>query len=491
MPKLIVDAADETAEIFVVSAQFALKDRGVQRLETELDPGVYKVRAVSGRNEWQKIIAFREAMTLKVPRIEFSSAAPLAGTNRTHETHMDAAEGAAPPEPRDLDPSEIATRGPVGARTAHHESSLSFMARWWTKWTDSGPQNLDDPAQGASLLTGDGQRLLLLDAANGTADRRTSPTDAGPQIASEATWFAGDFSEDRFSGVSLNADPGLYTLSLPDGDGTVEQIITLLPGWRTHVFALYEPPFDKFGRMRGDGGKRLVDLSIHITRGALLMGDETARLTDAARFALADERSTATSELLHYVRGKFEAPMLGLYGAHLLGLLENKQSTASVERKVSYNADLFHEVVENSARIFGKDHPDIIALTAPPDKAAPLPAPPMLWRSWIRLLTHSLNAPKLVPPSIWQRTALSSHSRPFFTWRTTDDSGADTMLRQIQLTQAIVQLAKETERLDPAFAGITSGTANETARQTFVESCIKRFEAPRSVIKLIVENSGS
>ncbi|MGB3795695.1 MAG: hypothetical protein WA957_05270 [Alteraurantiacibacter sp.] len=486
MPKLTIEAADETAEIFIVASHFALRDRGVQRLEKELERGVYKVRAVSGRNEWQKVVALRQDTTVKIPRIEFGSAAPLAWTNRTHETHMDAAEGAAPPEPYQTDAPETAVRSFGRGQPLQHDSSLNFMARWWTERSAFRPRNLEDPGAGASLRTSGGRSLLKLAAIEDAPGDRVAPTNAGPRIAPEAKWFSGDLSGDRYSGTSLNAQAGLYTLALLDGDGTVEQTITLLTGWRTHVFALYEPPFDRFGQISDDGDKRLVDLSVHITRGTLSMHDDTARMTDAARFALADERSTATRELLQLVRGKFEAPMLGLYGAHLLLLLEDKQSSASIKRTVSYDADLFQEVVENSARIFGRDHPDIVALTVHAIDADPLRAPPMLRRSWSRLLTQSQGAPSLVPAPMWRRTALQSHTRPFFAWRTPQYGGTGTMLRDIRMTRAVLQSAAEAERLDVASAGLGDGSATAIARENFVRECINRFEVPRSVIDMIM-----
>ncbi|MCL3882685.1 hypothetical protein [Marivita sp. GX14005] len=483
MPRLTVEAADETAEIFVVASHFALAERGVRRLERELPAGIYKVRAVSARSEWQKVIALRGDTDISIPPIEFGSAAPLALTNRTHETHMAAAEDAAPPPPPAPEIAEAALRRPGARPAAEHTASFNFMARWWTPYYDVDPKGFADPSIGASLRSGGGRRLLNLwrqDEAQGTA------TNAGPRISGEASWFAGDLDEDRFSGVSFNAAAGLYTLSLSDGDGTIEQTVTLLPGWRTHVFALYEPDTDAFGHPREDGGKRLVDLSIHIARGKLEMGSEVARITDAARFALADERSTATQELLGIVRGKSDAPMLGLYGAHLMQLLKDKTSTASVARSVDYDPGLFEEVAQNTADLFGRNHPDIVALLGPEPGAKAQVVPPMLWRGWTALLERSLDAPALVSPPMWRRTALRSHSRPFFAWRTPQYAGTATMMRDIELTRSVLQFAGETAALEPDFAGLLDGTVPDTRRREFTRRCITRFEAPRSVIDMVL-----
>lgn len=483
MPKMTVRAEDETTEIFVVAADFALRGRGARHLEQDLTPGIYKVRAVSGRREWQRVVVLRDDTVIHVPKIEFGSAAPLASTNRTHETHMAAAEQAIPPEQTE------APAAPAGAmhlgRSSQptHDGSFVFMARWWTPWQDIGPKNLENPAKGATLGTGGGQRLLTLGLSDDIGNQ-TRPTDAGPHIAPEATWFSGDLSQDRFSGVSLRAEPGSYTLGLSDGDGKTEQIVTILPGWRTHVFALYEPPVDD--ALEKGTKKRLVDVSVHITRGSLSMHDESARLTDAARFALADERSTATSELLKFVSGKFENPMLGLYGAHLLLLLKEKRSAASIARPVEFDEALFQEVLENTAKIFGDQHPDIVAMRGVSPDSKPLRSPPMLSRSWSQLLAKSTKEPNLVPASLWRRTVLRSQSQPFFVWRTPQYGGDRIMHREIELVRSVLDAAEERERYDDAARGLRNRNADPAVRDQFVLECTKRFEAPRSVIDIII-----
>ncbi len=485
MPKLSVRAADETTEIFVIAADFALCGRGARQLNQDLVAGIYKVRAVSGRSEWQKVIVLREDTILDIPRIEFGSAAPLASTNRTHETHMYAAEQAVPPEQSTVDAAPAIALSLGRRRAPVHNGSLVFMARWWTPWSDFGPMNLDNPAEGAILRTGGGRGLLPLDLST-EEGVRTGPTRAGPRIAPEATWFSGDLSSDRYSGASLNVAPGMYSLSLSDGESKIEQMITILPGWRTHVFALYEPPIEDIGGIDTSANKRLVDISIHISRDQMLMGDEMVRLTDAARFALADERSTATNELLRYVGGKFENPMLGLYGAHLLLLLKEKGSSASIPRPVDYDDGLFREVVENTARIFGHQHPDIVALRGPDKSMNTLKFPPMLSRSWSELLASSAEHPDLIPPSLWRRTVLRSRTQPFFAWRIPQYGGDRIMQREIELTRAVLEAADERERYDESAAGLRSGRADASVRDAFVRECVSLFEAPRSVVDLIL-----
>lgn len=484
MPILTVQAQDETTEIFVVATDFALRARGARRLKQDLEPGIYKVRAVSGRSEWQRVVVLRDNMNIDVPTIEFGSAAPLAHTSRTHETHMSAAEQAAPP---DLDEDTHAafahSAGP--ASRPSHSGSLVFMARWWTPWHDSGPQKLNDPAWGASLATGGGRRLMSL-ASRGEGARYEAQTEAGSQIAPVATWFSGDLAQDRYSGVSLRAHPGIYTLGLYDGEGKSEQPITILPGWRTHVFALYEPSQGGGGDVWTGPRKRLVDISVHITRGGLSVSDDIVRLTDAARFALADERSSATSELLNYVRGKFQNPMLGLYGAHLLLLLKQKASAASIERPVGYDDGLFHEVLENTASLFGEDHPDIAALRGKDARTETLRFPPMLSHGWKNLLDASADRPELVPPRLWRRTAQRTQTEPFFAWRIPQYQSEQIMLRQIDLTRAVLDAAAEQERYDPDAAGLRDRAADSKIRDSFVRDCITRFEAPRSVIDMIL-----
>ncbi|MEM6385492.1 MAG: hypothetical protein AAF718_04560 [Pseudomonadota bacterium] len=486
MPTLNVKAADETAEIFIVTTDFRLVGRGIHQLTETLEAGIYKVRALFGRGEWQKIVMLRSDAQIDIPRIEFGSAAPLADTNRTHETHMYAAETAEPPEaPAPPPPTGglMSLRKPSLAPSA----TLVFMARWFTP-DGGGAETLRDPATGAMLATPGGLRLVSLHDAE-SADSRIIDIDPRRRLGNQVSYFTGDQGGDRFSGASLTAAPGVYTLRLNDGDGILEQTITLIAGYRTHVFALYEPPIHSYRSDEPVTPKRLVDVAIHISRNGLSMGDEAARLSDAARLALADERSTAVNDLLRFVGGKFDSPMLGLYGAHLLHLQKNKEaSTAEIERTVQYDDQLFQQVVENLVALFGYDHPDIIALRTGyhPTANDPLQTAPMLWQSWKLLLDATMTSPELIEPSLWRRTSLRSHLRPFFAWHVPHGGGERVMQRGIDLARAVTNAAVEFEALYPSAAGLREGAAPESAREDFIRSCIDQFEAPRAMIERIL-----
>jgi hypothetical protein len=100
-------------------------------------------------------------------------------------------------------------------------------------------------------------------------------------------------------------------------------------------------------------------------------------------------RPLLPDELRMLLRDKFDDPMLGIYGAHLL-LLEK-----------SLDTDLFNTVVANlRALLF--EHPDVQALALRSEKPpqAPFNSPPMLSRSWDLIVEASIEQPNIVTPSL-------------------------------------------------------------------------------------------
>jgi hypothetical protein len=135
-------------------------------------------------------------------------------------------------------------------------------------------------------------------------------------------------------------------------------------------------------------GQRLANLaagSVAIGREPVVHDQET-RLAEIALDALTQHRAILSDHLRMMLSGKFEQPLLGLIGAHLL-IREGPPG------------DTFQTVVGNLTKMLGPDHPDVIALTTKLDDVPrPVSEPPMLRASWDFLVEASAGMPDLFVP---------------------------------------------------------------------------------------------
>jgi tetratricopeptide (TPR) repeat protein len=113
------------------------------------------------------------------------------------------------------------------------------------------------------------------------------------------------------------------------------------------------------------------------------------RLTELIRLGFSESRQVLSDRIVdELLWGKFENPMLGIYGAHLL--LLNKKLVS----------DRLHLVIANLRKLLGRQHPDVEALAlkvAPDDVPSMLDYPPMLRKSWWYILDATVRRPDLVP----------------------------------------------------------------------------------------------
>jgi hypothetical protein len=149
----------------------------------------------------------------------------------------------------------------------------------------------------------------------------------------------------------------------------------------------------------------------------------------------------ASSTISESLFAKFENPMLGLFGAHLMLLSREAERNAAVEERrsiskrrprapVQFRQEQFDEVVRNLADLIGPDHPDVVALatrTSDPQlpALAAITMPPLLWRSWLLLIDASHDHPPLVPADTWRRACRPLPLRPFLTWAVSGEVGQD------------------------------------------------------------------
>jgi len=332
------------AEISVLDGSMNTVARSVGGLTKELSPGLYKIRVRNGPGVEEELVSLDQDRSVEIKAPPFFSPIPLEGTTRSHEYHMQRAVDA--------------SRNP---RLAFGEGSGLFV--FCREWSKSGSGSSVNPAGNLSLSDDAGNILSEL----GQSSIVESTNDAS------AAWCA-------------KVAPGAYRLRLEMPGGTVtERALFASPGCQTQIFILLASPNSP------DAGGPVPDLA----GGAVVISprysfdpqDRRTQLGEIARYALTQKRRVLTDELRHeIVDQKFDDPMLGLLGAHL------------VLRDEPENTVLFATVTNNLCRLVGQDHPDLRALCL--RRATPLPqvpryleTPPMLRASWDIAVAASLEDP--------------------------------------------------------------------------------------------------
>jgi hypothetical protein len=390
--RLSVQSGDPAIEIFVVDTSDRLVARGLKGVDAMLPAAHYTVRARLGRREWQEAISLDADRTVNVPPIALDSAVPLPGARQSHETHVDAVR--------------LASSAPAVGPGAG--ASLMVMARWWTAKNPHPHRRLPRPQTGLLLRHHSG--IDRFDLAKGAIE--------------------GDLDGDRWATRTVSVDPGLHTLALTVDGQPAEMSLTALEGWQTRVFLLLEPGTSARSE---SGGGRLADVSVLMWKEHFPEVDEVMRVTEAARMALADERSVLSDELLDMAGSKFRNPMMGLYALHLMLLLKQKEAldrearnrqapnpaAPEPDRPARFDQSLFDVTLANTITLFGEDHPDIRAIrlaAGQPAGLLPISTPPMLWHSWVALVEASNANPGLLSVDIWERVANQILQRPFLIW---------------------------------------------------------------------------
>jgi hypothetical protein len=217
---------------------------------------------------------------------------------------------------------------------------------------------------------------------------------------------------DSYATCSLNLKPGAWFLRQHAPDGReVEQTLIVSPNWRTDVYLMIRPP--------NEGGSPPPRLSVLMHLPGTPWENPQDRQVDQARVALADERLVLNDEVDGLLLGKFDNPMAGIFGGHLLIVEQSRQPSARIEK--------LNDVVRNLRGLLGDNHPDVEALSlkCPDEKLraqGPPSAPPMLEASWHILVHASQDQPKLVPPSLWRRIHAQTFLPPFLRWASDEKS---------------------------------------------------------------------
>lgn len=413
---LRIQAADPEAEIAVVGGSFDLLAKGQGDLQTDLGPGLYKVKLRVGNATREVFVSLKpvgdlkprgtlfdprpgeslvvkdEQLTLTFPRLPFLTAVPLPDTDRTTDEHKDGAV--------------------EHSRKVH--LALGSGSQIFVFIRDAlGP--IIDPEShhlAAHLSLHDLAGRLLVDF-----------TDAPAAVAADGS----------FAACNIELDPGTYRLRLQAPEsGILEGVIEAREGWQTQVFTLVR------GGAGGGTGPERRTFDFACLSGLLSpMGQgflpelETVRSTELMRLALAEGRRSMTRELLEgadWVRAR--NPMFGLLAGHLLLL------------NAAPDLDLLNDVVVKLRQLLGA-HRDVEALAlalrepAPPDLV--YQAPPMLLSGWTQVVERSIAAPALVPGGSLASRATERlwGGGPWVVWHTPGPDPVDDLPPTVELLAAL------------------------------------------------------
>lgn len=445
--RLGVDARGSPTEIFIIDERFGLVDRSVERLDSRLPFGLYKVKTRLGRTIDEQIMLLdRDAPAMRPQAASVASPAPLPNTTLTHEYHVAAAHRAL---------AEVHVTAGDGAR-------LAVMTRAWSE-------------------TGQTQSDLMPWSDVSLVDAR------GRVVADMSRDGERDSGGDPVSICSLAVAPGAYFLRHKLDNGTeVEQSIVVPERWFVHAYLL------RLANPGGAGFKPTPQLSFimhEVARGAVAFSDTILTTLETARIALADERRVLGKEIETLLLSKSDNPIAGIIGGHLL-LVEHA-------RDPSRDIRALDEVVTHLRGLVGEEHPDVEALSLRcPDpglrRTRAIKTPPMFQRSWTLMLEASQHRSSLVPRSLWQRAHAHSALAPYLIWAVDEQSkrAASEALEEAMISLAVSATELALPTLTPIVGRASAGLARHVLTP-HLKKLSKQFvsAAPSSAARLQIPPS--
>lgn len=350
------------------SLQEVAQGRG--HLSKTLPPGFYKIEASAGFQSWSQLVALEEGQTVnvRVPPLVLQSPAPLYISKYGHEYHELAAETESH--------KEHAVRG-TG-------SAIFIMVRYFSPDPHNPDRPPEHPMNGLSLHDQDGNLLVDL-------------------LADSAYHAPDTFEPDPWAACNVAVNPGYYRLRQELYPGkTIEMPLVAAPNWQIQVFAMLAPVMSAPSRqLRADLPTSSIFYTHYIPgdpqnsqgyRRADSHTQEMLRLTEIARQCLTGRHQAENREISHMFTEKFENPMMGILGGHL------------VLRQEKPNLNTLSIVVGNLRSMLGKNHPDVEALALALARGRQgrftetFDTPPMLRESWQQVLLGSVTQPSIVSP---------------------------------------------------------------------------------------------
>lgn len=442
---LIVTSADQAAELFVINSNLERVARGIGTVSTRQPVGVYKIKVRAGQVTHEELVALEEApVKRRIDHLHIPSATPLDATGQSHEYHQDAVRE-----------YSVKPWVKVGAG-----ASIFVFARDWNP-LGRRPRARHHPAEGLTLRQINGKIAVDVQSKS----RR-------------------DLSRDPWAACNVEVSPGPYLLAVRTATSDVfEMSLFALPNWRLQVFLLQR---DNESSVRG----RCPDLasaSIRMTRSSQFsFQQEDDRLSELARLALVDRRQVLSDQLKQILQRKYENPMFGIIGGHL------------ILRSPKPDLGLLRVVVNNLRRsvLRGMTHPDVeaLALAAGLAPQGDFSIPPMLRASWDIMLKHSSADSRLIPPgSLAARVAARvTNQQPWLIWAepSTSEDWVERMLPDF--TEYL-----ERERKDLAYS--VRRAARSVARRARGEKALKpeaqrlaeALELPRATVDQLLARAES
>jgi len=300
---------EATVTIFDAANNEAWKGSGHDTHVIALPRGFYTVRASVGTNFNEKFVRLANPETVKDVMPKRYSSAPIFASAISHEYYSYTS--------RDL--SKQRTRASL---TPTEGAELFVFVRALDE------KNYTGADLSADLSIADAVGLIL--------------SELSPPETQRDSQFG-------FMGMCAPAAPGFYRLVV---GGRVSRAVglQLLPGWQTQVFLLHHD------------GRPLAE-SLRIFMAPMGMGfepgDEVPAAADIGLQSLQSGSSELPSAIDVLLRRKFENPMLGFIGAHLLVNRARQLPPDSGERKQC--GGLLEEVIRNLGQL-APDAPDTLAL---------------------------------------------------------------------------------------------------------------------------------
>ncbi|OSJ36548.1 hypothetical protein BSZ19_03725 [Bradyrhizobium japonicum] len=399
---LTVDAS-APAEISVLDGSANTVARAVGHLSSSLPSDIYKVRVRVGPTLEERIVALDRDQEIRIDApTDFSSPIPLTNTRRSQDKHQETTRWAS---------ENLSQVLGIGA-------SILIIARAWSRHGDSAPIN---PA--TDLMFIDESSSMKLDIgklAKFTAD--------GDPIAS---WSAA-------------VTPGSYRLQLAGG---ITRAIFVTNNLQTQAFLLQRTT-SSYGRS-DSATLDIENAAISISpQQSFDPGNSQTWLAEVARYALTQKRKILSEGVLDQVlRAKFDDPMLGLLGAHLL------------LRDEPDNVVDFETVTQNLFNLLGSDHPDVRALclarrTPLSEVPRRITSPPMLRASWDLAVAHSLKESDIFPEDSEANhiATLVLPGSPWLIWKTPTDGEGSSM----RLEETLQDFVAARSRADRARSNATN-----------------------------------
>jgi hypothetical protein len=452
---LSVKTGSKAAAIHLIDSRFKRIAEHTGFFAAGHKPGVFKLRVQYGREvidvTEQIILLDRDTkLTLEPPALK--SAAPIEGSAYTHEFHVAAAQS-------------LQTRAQTKA------AQLGIMARFWTgpQPTVSDSSRYPHPLQGLSLMTADG-KVIADTSAFEDSDRVEAHTGGDPVAT-----------------FAIDVDPGIYFLRQQLASGRILERTLVAPAdWRTDLFIrrdlkdIAEEGSTPPPRLQRTGSVAMLMTKKDAKHIASDRQRQDQLTIEAGRLALRRGRRILEGELEQLLCRKFENPLMGIIGAHLL-IME----TLDPERpKEPQRIKWLDELVTNLRALVGDDHPDVqaISLLCPSKKlraSRPIAAPPMFVRSWQILLQHGK---KILPAEVAKRARARGAGSTYLNW-TVDPSSQSALTRslsrQIRAVASIGEL-KTAEDLNRKYPQIAS-LAQYVLPQARIESLLDPKTKPKTV----------